>query len=221
MTTQRFNRIVQVLNQRQPDLTVVTDGVHKGQNLSAILRTCDANGLMHLHSVYDAETFRAHTGTTMGTHKWVETHVYQHISEPLDLLKNQQYQVVAVDLSEHAVDYRQINFTRPTVLVLGAERLGISAAASEYIDQSITIPMMGMVESYNVSVACAIILAEARRQREDAGFYQQRRLSDEVFQTLLLRWTQPLVARYCDKHNLDYPKLNENGDIADQNWRRG
>ena len=80
---------------------------------------------------------------------------------------------------------------------------------------------MGMVESYNVSVACAIILAEARRQREDTGFYHQRRLSDEVFQTLLLRWTQPLVARYCDKHNLDYPKLNENGDIADQNWRGG
>ncbi len=221
MTNQRFNRIVQVLNKRQPDLTVVTDGVHKGQNLSAILRTCDANGLMHLHSVYDAEMFRAHTGTTMGTHKWVETHVYQHISEPLDILKKYKYQIVAADLSDDAVDYRKVDFTQPTVLVLGAERLGISAAASEYIDQCVTIPMMGMVESYNVSVACAIILAEARRQREDAGFYHQRRLSDEVFQTLLLRWTQPLVARYCDKHNLDYPELNENGDIADQNWRRG
>ena len=221
MTNHRFRRIVTVLNQRQPDLTVVTDGVHKGQNLSAILRTCDANGLMCLHSVYDAETFRAHRGTTMGTHKWVDTSVYRHISEPLKLLQNDNYQIVAADLSETAVDYRQIDFTRPTALVLGAERLGVSDDANSYIDQCISIPMLGMVESYNVSVACAIILAEARRQREEAGFYLHRKLSDEAFERLLLRWAQPLVARYCDKHNLPYPKLDENGDITDQNWRQG
>ena len=93
MTPERFKKAVTVLNQRQPDLTVVTDEVHKSQNISAIVRTCDAVGIMELHSVYDADTFRAHTGTTLGTHKWVKTNVYPSINTPLINLKNDKYQL--------------------------------------------------------------------------------------------------------------------------------
>ena len=170
MTIERFNRVVEVLSLRQPDLTVVSDSVHKGQNLSAIVRTCDAVGIMEVHSALDDATFRAHTGTTMGTHKLVETHVYRDVTEPLQALKASQYQVVAADTAGDSVDYREIDYSRPTALLLGAEKYGISDAAAPYIDQRINVPMLGMVESFNVSVACAIILAEARRQREDAGF---------------------------------------------------
>jgi tRNA (guanosine-2'-O-)-methyltransferase len=87
MTPERFKKSVTVLNQRQPDLTVVTDEAHKSQNISAIIRTCDAVGIMELHSVYDADTFEAHTGTTLGTHKWVKTNVYPTINTPLVNLK--------------------------------------------------------------------------------------------------------------------------------------
>ena len=79
--------------------------------------------------------------------------------------------------------------------------------------------MLGMVESFNVSVACAIILAEARRQREQAGFYQQRRLDNSRYQQLLFEWSQPLLAKYCQKHQLPYPALNDQGEIIDANWR--
>ena len=219
MTAERFARLVEVLNLRQPDLTVVSDSVQKGQNLSAIVRTCDAVGIMDVHSALDEATFRAHTGTTMGTHKWVETHVYQDVSEPLTKLLNEGYQIVAADTAGSTVDYREIDFTQPTALLLGAEKYGISDTASPFIDKRITVPMLGMVESFNVSVACAIILAEARRQREQAGFYQQRRLDNSRYQQLLFEWSQPLLAKYCQKHQLPYPALNDQGEIIDANWR--
>ena len=219
MTAERFARLVEVLNLRQPDLTVVSDSVHKGQNLSAIVRTCDAVGIMDVHAALDEASFRAHTGPTMGTHKWVQTHVYEDVSEPLQQLKSVSYQVVAADTAGQSVDYRAVDFTRPTALLLGAEKYGISDGASNFIDTRITVPMLGMVESFNVSVACAIILAEARRQREDAGFYQQRRLDDNRYQQLLFEWSQPLLARYCQKHQLKYPALDDQGDIVDQDWR--
>ena len=219
MTPERFAKAMQVLNHRQPDLTVVTDQVHKGQNLSAIIRTCDAVGIMALHSVYDAATFKAHTGTTMGTHKWVETKIFRDINTPLKRLKNDNYQIVAADTSGSTKDYRDIDYSVPTALLLGAEKYGISDAAYPYIDQCITVPMMGMVESFNVSVACAIILAEARRQREVVGLYAKRQISDELFNRTILEWTQPLVARYCQKNDIKYPELDGKGDIIDPSWR--
>ena len=219
MTPERFKKAVTVLNQRQPDLTVVTDEVHKSQNISAIVRTCDAVGIMELHSVYDADTFRAHTGTTLGTHKWVKTNVYPSINTPLINLKNDKYQIVAADISSLTVDYRDIDYTRPTALLLGAEKFGVSMAAREHVDQFISIPMQGMVESFNVSVACAIILAEAHKQRESRGLYSSRQISDECFRDTILEWTHPLVARYCQKHSLTYPDIDDEGDIKDPGWR--
>lgn len=219
MTPERFNKIVAVLNRRQPDLTVVTDYVHKGQNLSAIIRTCDAVGIQEVHSVYQEGGFGAHTGTTMGSHKWVHTHIYRNISEPLLNLKNDNYQIIAADLSESTVDYRSVDYTRPTALLLGAEKYGISETAGNYVDQRITVPMLGMVESFNVSVACAIVLAEVRSQREKAGFYEQRRLLKSDYDKLLFEWLHPLLARYCEKHQLPYPELDEKGGVIDPGWR--
>lgn len=220
MTTARYSKIIEVLNQRQPDLAVVTDSVLKGQNLSAIIRTCDAVGVMNLYSVSQNDFFGAHTGTTVGAHKWVKTSLRKTISEPLVDFKKAGYQIVAADVSETSKDYREVDFTRPTALVLGAELEGISDEAQPYIDHSITIPMMGMVESFNVSVAAAIILSEARRQREDAGFYATRRLNDQVYSKLLFEWMQPVLATYCQKYQLDYPELDGEGDVADPNWHQ-
>ena len=220
MTAERYSKIIQVLSCRQPDLTVVTDSVHKGQNLSAIIRTCDAVGVMELHSVSDNAFFGAHTGTTVGAHKWVKTYLHKTISQPLSNLKNNKYQLVAADLSESSTDYREVDFTRPTALVLGAEIEGISDQAQPFIDHSITIPMLGMVESFNVSVAGAIILSEARRQREASGFYDSCRLDSNTYKKLLFEWMQPVLAKYCQKHQLDYPELDDDGDVADSSWHQ-
>ncbi|MEM7259601.1 MAG: TrmH family RNA methyltransferase, partial [Pseudomonadota bacterium] len=92
---------------------------------------------------------------------------------------------------------------------------GVSEAAAELADRHVSIPMLGMVESYNVSVAAAIVLLEAQRQRMNAGMYDQRRLSNVQYHNTLFRWYRPVEARYCDEQGLDYPELNDEGDLCD------
>ncbi|MGS2723302.1 tRNA (guanosine(18)-2'-O)-methyltransferase TrmH [Porticoccus sp. GXU_MW_L64] len=215
MTPERFQRIVAVLNKRQPDLTVITDDVHKGQNLSAIVRTCDAVGIPEIHAVYSKGEYRPHTGTAMGSQKWVHANIWPTVAEPIETLKAQGFQIIAAHLSDKTVDFRQVDYCKPTALLLGAEREGVSDTALRGVDQEITVPMLGMVESFNVSVACAIILSEAQRQRQAAGFYHRRRLPDPQYRKTLFEWCHPVIADYCKAKGLQYPQLNEQGDIAD------
>lgn len=215
MTPDRFSTIQKVLQQRQPDLTVITDEVHKGRNLSAIMRTCDAVGIDRMHCVIPRNGFRAYRGTDLGTNKWVIAETWDSIDQPLAHIREQGFQVIAAHLSDTAIDYRSVDYTKPTALLLGAEKEGVSAAALASVDQHITIPMMGMVESFNVSVACAIILAEAQHQRFNAGLYDHSRLSAKEYQERLFRWCQPLVASFCDERELAFPALDADGDIED------
>lgn len=219
MTPERFKTIQRVLQQRQVDLTIVTDEVHKGRNLSALMRTCDAVGIDQMHCVTPKNGFRAYRGTDLGTNKWVTANTWDDVSKPLAMLQGRGYQVVAAHLSDSAVDYRCIDFTRPTALVLGAEKEGVSNEVLAGVDQHIIIPMMGMVESFNVSVACAIILAEAQRQRAASGMYDHCWFSPRQYKERLFRWCQPTIAGFCDTNNLAFPELDDEGDVAEaSNW---
>lgn len=215
MTPERFQKIVSVLDKRQPDLTVITDDVHKGQNLSAIVRTCDAVGIPEVHAVYSGDSYRPHTGTAMGSQKWVHAHIYPHVDEPISKLQQQGYQVVAAHFSDKAVDFRTIDYTKPTAVLFGAERDGVSDHSLSKVDGEIIVPMLGMVSSFNVSVACAIILSEAQRQREEAGLYKERRLDKALYDKLLFEWCHPVIADYCKAKDKPYPELREDGEVAD------
>lgn len=111
------------------------------------------------------------------------------------------------------MDYRAWDFTRPTALLLGAERLGVSRPAALLADAHLTIPMRGLVTSLNVSVAAAVILYEAARQREAAGCYDHPRLDAATRERLLFEWSYPAVARHCRAHGLPYPALDAQGFI--------
>lgn len=213
MTPERIARLRAVLDQRQPDLTVVTDFVHKQRNLSAIVRNCDAVGIQTLHAVIGDEDYRAFRGTAMGSHSWVDVERHREPPALLDRLKAEGYQVLAAHLDENTVDYRTPDYTRPTAILLGAERRGVSAAALARVDHCIAIPMVGMVESFNVAVAAGIILAEARYQRAAAGMYRSPRLDPQTWQRLFFEWGHPKVRDYCRERGLAYPPLNEEGEI--------
>lgn len=221
MTPERFATIKRVLDQRQPDLTVITDEVHKGRNLSAIMRNCDAVGIDKMHCVIPQKGFRNFRGTDLGTHKWVDADVYDCVSQPVGKLQKQGFQVVAAHLSHTAVDYCKIDYTKPTALLLGTEKEGVSEQALDAADHHVVIPMMGMVESFNVSVACAVILVEAQRQRLEAGLYSKSRMDSELYKTRLFRWCQPIVTEFCDERGLAYPAIDEEGEIIEPaNWYR-
>ena len=215
MTPERLARLRQVLDRRQPDLTVVTDFVHKQRNLSAIVRICDAVGIMRVHAVIGDEDYQAFRGTAVGSHNWVEVLRHRDVGSALLPLREQGLQLVAAHPEPGARDYREVDFTRPTALLMGAERRGLSGEAGRLADCCIAIPMVGMVGSLNVSVAAGIILAEAQRQREAVGCYRRARIDDETYQRLFFEWGHPQVREFCDQRGLAYPPLDAEGEIAE------
>ena len=213
MTPERIARLRAVLDKRQPDLSVVTDYVHKGRNLAAIIRTADAVGVSDVHCVIGDKEYRSFRGTTMGSHSWVDVHRHHSLNTPVSELKGKGFQLVAAHLSGQAQDFREIDYTRPTALLMGAEKVGVSDEGQQLADVHITIPMVGMVESFNVSVAAGIILSEALRQRQQAGCYQQRRIDKATYERLFFEWGHPKVRDFCLVNNLAYPRLCEDGEI--------
>ncbi|RIH85633.1 tRNA (guanosine(18)-2'-O)-methyltransferase [Meiothermus luteus] len=188
-----------VLDKRQPDLTVLMERVHKPHNFSAILRSCDAVGVLEAHAVPPKHGLpeveeglqlegKTHLETSGSAVKWVALRVHEDTLSALTHLKAQGFQVLAAHLSEQAVDYREADYTRPTCILLGTEKWGVSPEAAALSDGHVRIPMLGMVQSLNVSVAAAVILFEAQRQRLRAGFYDQVRLAPEQYEAVLQEW---------------------------------
>ncbi len=217
MTVERFNKIKACLDRRQPDLAVITDHMHKPHNVSAIMRTCDATGVFSLHAVMpEDETFRARSGIAMGSDKWLDVSVHHQIKPTMESLKRDGFRIVAVHKSARSGNFRQNDYCQKTAMLFGAELFGVSEEAADLADAHVSIPMQGMVESYNVSVAAAIVLTEAQRQREEAGYYTACRLDPEVYQRTLFKWYRRKEAVYCDTHGLPYPELDpETGELAD------
>lgn len=215
MTPERIARLRSVLERRQPDLTVVTDFVHKPRNLSALVRIGDAVGILRMHAVLEEEAFRAYRGTAAGSHRWVEVERHERMADALAPLLAEGYQLVAADSGDGAVDFRTLDYTKPTALVLGAERYGLSDDALASVQQRVIVPMVGMVESLNVSVAAGIILSEAQRQRAAAGLYERCRIDEATYSRLLFEWGHPAVRDYCRERGLAYPPLDETGEIID------
>ncbi len=206
-----------MLDRRQPDLTVLADFVHKPHNISAIIRSCDAFGVSDVHLAMaesDRSHFRASKAAAQGAEKWVNVTLHDHISDSISALQADGYQVCAAHLSDRAVPYRDVDYTRPTAILLGAEKDGVSDRVADLVDHHIIVPMVGMVESFNVSVAAAIILSEAHNQREAAGYYQTPRIDPKRYEQTLFRWAHPKIAKMLDAAGEPYPALNEDGDIS-------
>lgn len=212
MLPRRYQKLKQVLDRRQPDLTVLTEDVHKPHNLSAIVRTCDAVGVFSIHAV-NSQEMPTYSQVAQGSEKWVNLHTHPDVKTAITQLQQKDFKIYAAHLSDEAVDYRQIDYTQPTAILLGAEKWGVSEEAANLVDGHIIIPMLGMVESLNVSVAAAVILFEAQRQRLEAGFYNQARLDRDTYQQTIFTWGYPKIAALHRQKGEPYPLLGEEGDI--------
>lgn len=211
-TPRRFRRIRAVLERRQPDLTVLMERVHKPHNFSAVLRTCDAVGVHEAHLV-PTEAFHAKGGIASGSHRWVPVRRHEETARAVAHLREAGFRLVAAHPAKGAVGYREVDYTGPVALLLGTELHGLSDGAVEAADARIRIPMAGMVRSLNVSVAAAVVLYEAQRQRREAGHYGERRLDDATFETTLFEWVYPRIAERCREAGAEYPRLGPEGEI--------
>lgn len=210
-----------MLATRQPDLTVCLEQVHKPHNVSAIIRTADAVGVHQVHAVWPTTRMRTLVSSAAGSNSWVSVKTHRTIGDAVGHLKAQGMQILATNLSARAVDFRDVDYTRPTCVLLGQEKTGITEEALALADQDIVIPMIGMVQSLNVSVASALILYEAQRQRQNAGLYRRDNsmLDEEEQQRLLFEGGYPVLANVAKRKGLPRPQIDEQGQVvASAEW---
>ncbi len=188
MTERRRRRILDVLSRRQPDLTVLAEDVYKPHNLSAMLRSCDAVGIGTVHAVRPTGGVATFNATSASAEKWVDLVVHERLDDAVAALRAQGMRIYAAHLSDQAVDYRDVDYRGPSAIVFGNEKEGVTPAAAAAADAHVVIPMLGMVQSLNVSVATAVILFEAQRQRRDAGLYDAPRLTQAQIRQAMLHW---------------------------------
>lgn len=221
MSPERFTRITSMLAHRQPELTVFLERVHKPHNLAAIVRTADAVGVSDVHATWEDKKMKlAGNKSATGSQNWVTVHSHNSTVDAIQALRDQGMQIIATNLSDTAIDFREVDYSIPTAVILGQEKTGISDEALALADQDVIIPMVGMCQSLNVSVASALILYEAQRQRELAGMYNgEIRLPDEEVHRILFEGGHPIFTKLCKEKKLPYPPLDDEGQInATDEW---
>jgi len=188
-TKKRIEKVERVLSLRQPDLRVVLEKVTNTHNASAVARTCDAAGILHLDIIsLGQKLFPINEAISTRAEKWLHFNRYSSTSECLSLLKEKGFKIAATHLSNESISYQAVDYTEPTAIIFGNESEGISSEALDFADYLIKIPMIGMVHSLNLSVSVGIILYEAMRQRAVKNFFKKTRLSPDEYKTFRTKW---------------------------------
>lgn len=189
ITPRRLARMRGTLARRQPDLSIVIENITDPHNVSAMLRSCDAVGVAEAHLVYEPGTApEVHRGVAASAQRWIDVTTHDDINVCYERLRARGIAIYATSLGEASHELFDLDLTRPSAFVFGNETWGVSERAVEGADTTVFIPMMGMVESLNVSVACSVTLYEALRQRRAAGMYDQPAIAEPVLTARLADW---------------------------------
>ena len=190
MTPERTERLNNVLAKRQPGLTVVLENVSDPHNISAVMRTCDAVGVqdiyilntkIDLHEMWSAKS-------SSSAAKWLTIHQFTDAVECFTFLRKQFAKIYTTHLSTDAVDMYDLNFKESIALVFGNEHSGVSKEIIAMADGNFIIPQVGIIKSLNISVACAVTLYEAYRQKKIAGHFNNIKLTTQNYNNLKMQW---------------------------------
>lgn len=188
-SARRVEKIKAVLAHRQPDLTVVLENIHDPHNVSAIFRSCDAVGSMRVELLYTLEKLpRIGKKSSSSANKWVEKRSHRSVDACFGKLHEEGFTIYATHLGETSVSLYDLDLKRSVALVFGNEHRGVSDEAAEKADGIFQIPMVGMIQSLNVSVACAVSLYEVLRQRLVQGDLEKPKLSAKDQALLFHQW---------------------------------
>lgn len=171
-TENRERKILRVAASRQFDFKIVLENIHDPHNVSAIFRSCDAVGIPEVSLVYTTEQFpRIGKKSSASAFKWVKSKKYISIAACYNNLHELGFKIFASSITEKSKSLYDLDLSENTAIVLGNEHRGVSSEAQKLADDNFMIPMHGMVQSLNVSVAAAVILYEAMRQRQIKALY--------------------------------------------------
>ncbi len=198
MNLSREQKIRSVIRQSQPDLTVILENIFDPLNISAVLRSCDAVGIREVFVVYtknylDKRGLVLGKRTSGGTFKWIDVYVFDDLEECFRRVRERYGRILATGLGVQSQSLYELDLVQPTALLFGNEDEGVSVEAMALSDGNFLVPQVGFAESLNISVACAVTLFEARRQRETAGFYGAKsKFKDAEQLQLFARWQKML-----------------------------
>ncbi|OSZ78607.1 RNA methyltransferase [Chitinophagaceae bacterium IBVUCB1] len=191
MTPERRERITRVLTHRQPDLTVVMENIFDPHNIAAVMRTCDSVGIQEIFVLNNIIKRHAKFGkkSSASAAGWLTIHQFDNTAECMAAVKEKFHNIYATHLGKQAVSLYELNMAQPVALVFGNEHAGVTEECLQYCNGNFVIPQVGMVKSLNISVACAVSLYEAYRQREAKGMYNgETRLPIEQRAALADKW---------------------------------
>lgn len=190
MTPERNKRLTDVLNKRQPDLTVVLENVFDPHNISAVMRTCDAVGIQDIYILNTKIPKHKKWGerSSSSAAKWLSIHQFDDAGLCFKVLRKNYKRIFTTHLSSDAVSLHQLDLTEPVALVFGNEHSGVSEEIIALADGNFIIPQVGIIQSLNISVACAVSVYEAFRQKNNAGHYAQPKITGERLEILRNTW---------------------------------
>ena len=190
MTNERREKIESVLSKRQNDLTVVLENVFDPHNISAVMRSCDAVGIQEIYVLNTKIARHKKWGprSSSSAAKWLTVHQFENTNECFMQLRSRYSTILTTHLSSDAVSLYQLDLTQSVALVFGNEHSGVSEEIIQLADGNFMIPQVGMIRSLNISVACAVSLYEAFRQKHYAGHYEKQKLDANNYSTLYTQW---------------------------------
>ena len=186
MTPERRDKLTNVLNKRQNDITIVLENVFDPHNISAVMRSCDAVGIQDIYILNTKIPRHKKWGakSSSSAAKWLTIHQFENAEECFVSLRERYSTILTTHLSSDAVDLYSVDLTTSIALVFGNEHSGVSDEIRSLADGNFVIPQMGIIRSLNISVACAVTLYEAFRQKTTAGHYNQAKLNDVRYKEL-------------------------------------
>ena len=190
MTNERRQKIESVLSKRQNDLTIVLENVFDPHNISAVMRSCDAVGVQEIYVLNTKIPRHKKWGarSSSSAAKWLTVHQFENTEECFAALRKKYSTILTTHLSSDAVSLYQLDLTKSVALVFGNEHAGVSEEMIDLADGNFIIPQVGMIRSLNFSVACAVSLYEAFRQKQAAEHYEQQKLSAGEYSSLFNQW---------------------------------
>lgn len=165
LTEERKQRLTQVIAQRTYRVVPVLENLYDLGNLSAVLRSAEAFGFLEVNLVVPpGARFKAANRVARGADKWLDLQIQRSPKACAEQLRARGFRIYATHL-EASVPLEELDFSKPTAIVLGNEKDGVSAEMLAAVDGRFSIPMQGFTQSFNLSVAAALTFYQAWRDR--------------------------------------------------------